>query len=107
MRKTGTKKHESDFQEDVLEYLKTRGGHWTKVHVSAYQSQGEPDIIGCYMGAYVAFELKVDNNETSALQDYKLAEITSNGGYAFAPRTLKEVKEVLDDIYRVQSNRKP
>lgn len=105
MPKTGAKKHESDFQAKVLEYLKTRGGYWTKVHVSAYQSQGEPDIIGCYMGAYVAFELKVDDNETSALQEFKLADITSNGGYACAPRTLEEIKEVLDDIYRVQSNR--
>lgn len=89
---------ESAFQKKVLKYLRDRGGYWIKVHVSAYQSQGEPDIIGVYRGYFVAFELKQDKNKTTPLQAHKLELINYNGGIAMEIRDLDTVIRVLDKL---------
>jgi hypothetical protein len=44
-------------QESTL--LKECGGKWFKVHGSAFQESGQPDIIGCVDGLFFGFEVKV------------------------------------------------
>ena len=100
----GTKdKAESEFQQQAKKLIESKGGYVIKVHVSAYQSQGEPDLVCCYLGRFVAFELKVDGNKTSKLQDYKIHKIERAGGIAKSVYTLKEIEEALYEIFRVQS----
>lgn len=95
---------ESDFQKKVLEYLNAKGGHWIKIHVSSFQSEGEPDIVGCYKGLFVAFELKNPNGKgiVSKMQVYKINHIVENKGFAIATNDLGEIKFALnwiDDRY--------
>lgn len=78
-----------------------------KVHVSSYESQGEPDLIVCYYGKYVAFELKIKGNKTSNLQAFKLKQIQRAGGIAKAVYTLKEIEDTLYEIFRIQSGGEP
>lgn len=78
------------------------GGYVVKTHVSAYQSQGEPDLTVCYNGKYVAFELKKDEQEKAKkLQEYKLKKIREAGGIAKVVSSLDEIKEVLYELSRV------
>ena len=104
MTKTGTKL-ESDFQEEVINYLESKGAYVLKTHVSSFQKQGEPDITCCYRGRYVALELKKDkSSRTSKLQDYKIKCIKLAGGIAKRIDNIKQVEEVLYEISRDQQN---
>ncbi len=89
---------ESAFQKKVLTYLKGRGGYWIKIHVGAYQLEGEPDIIGTYKGRFVAFEIKQGAYKATPLQLYKIEQIKKSGGLAMVVYTLDQVVEVLDKI---------
>lgn len=76
-----------------------------KTHVSSFQKQGEPDITCCYLGRYVAFELKRDKQSTTKkLQDYKIKCINLAGGIAKRVDNIKEIEEVLYEISRVQQD---
>jgi hypothetical protein len=87
---------ESAFQTKVINYLKSIGAYVIKIHVSAYQLEGEPDIICCYKGRFYAFELK-QGSKLSELQEVKLGLIKESGGVAMEIRTLKQLKELFDD----------
>lgn len=100
-------KKESSIQSDILEYLKQVGAYAVKVHVSSYQSQGTPDVICCYKGMFVAFELKKPGETASELQEHRIKQIRKANGYAYVADSLEKVKEVLYDIDRIQWNGKP
>ncbi len=105
MTQIGTKnKPESDFQSKVKALIESRGGYVIKVHVSALQSQGEPDLVCCYKGHFVAFELKVPGNKASKLQQRKIKDIQRAGGTAIATQSLEEIEVILNEISRVQRN---
>ena len=96
------KEAESRFQKKAKELIESKGGYTIKIHVSAYQSEGEPDLVCCYKGKFVAFELKVDNNKPSKLQLEKIKEIQAAGGIAKAVWSLEEIEETLYEVCRVQ-----
>lgn len=91
---------ESSFQKSVLEYLEARGGHWIKIHASSFQSSGEPDIIGCYKGLFVAFELKNPNGKgiVSKLQVHRINDIINSNGIAMATDMFNDIIGALDYI---------
>lgn len=105
MKQTGTRK-ESHFQSKAIELIKNLGGYVIKIHVSAYESQGEPDLVVCYLGKFIAFELKVDGNTTSKLQEYKINKIQQAGGIAKAVYCLKDIEDTLYEIFRIQQGDK-
>lgn len=112
MKATGIKKKskqdlESAFQRDAILEIEKMGGYVIKIHVSAYQSQGEPDLICCYKGRFVAFELKVKGNKPSALQLEKIEDIKRAGGIALPVYSINEIKETLYEISRIQQGGKP
>jgi Holliday junction resolvase len=100
-------KKESSIQEDIIEYLKSIGAYVVKVHVSSYQSQGTPDILCCYKGLFLAFELKVPGETASELQEYRIEQIQRAKGHAYVADSIEKVKEVLYDIDRIQWYGKP
>lgn len=111
MRVTGTKKKskselEAAFQKEAKDLIESMGGYAIKVHVSAYQSQGEPDLVCCFLGRFVAFELKIDDNKPSALQQEKIEDIKRAGGIAKPVWSINEIKETLYEISRIQQDGK-
>ena len=88
---------ESAFQQKVLDYIRSRGGYPIKIHVSSYQTEGEPDVVCCYKGRFCAFELK-QGSVLSDLQELKLGLIKESGGVAMEVRNISEIKDVFDDI---------
>lgn len=103
MTMSGNKKLESDFQEKAIKLIRDKGGYVVKIHVSALQSQGEPDLMCCYLGRFICFELKIPGNKASELQKFKIKQITNAGGIAKAVYSLKEIEETLYEIQRLQS----
>ena len=106
MKKTGTNKLESELQrEDVIPYLKSMGAYVLKVHVGSYQRRGDPDVHCCYLGRYVAFELKRSEKlKPTKIQLYRIQKIREAGGIAHAVSSLSEIEEVLHEISIVQQD---
>lgn len=90
----------------ILEYLRKRGGFWAKTHGNPVVTRGLPDIIGCYKGRYIAFEVKRDpSGKPTPLQAFRLAEIVQAGGMARTISSVDEAKALLDRIDEVQEAR--
>lgn len=88
---------ESAFQKKVIDYIDSRGGYKIKIHVSSYQTEGEPDVVCCYRGRFCAFELK-QGSTLSDLQEIKLELIREAGGIALEVKTIEDIAKVFDAI---------
>lgn len=89
---------ESRITKKILERLRSRGGFWFKLHVSEFQEAGIPDIIGCYRGRFVSFEVKRPGNHPTKLQEYKMKQITQAGGIARVIHSAEEAEAVIDEL---------
>lgn len=61
--------------------------------------RGIPDIICCYKGKFIAFEVKQSaKSKISHLQFYQANDITKCGGLAYVVTSLDEVLQILNEI---------
>lgn len=91
-------KLETKFQTKVLKLLKEIPDLWV-VKVSQVSMRGTPDLLICYRGKFVAWELKTDSGVTSPLQEHTLNAITKAQGIARVVTPLSfasAVQELLD-----------
>jgi hypothetical protein len=70
---------ESQATTSLLRKLKDHGHFWK---ASDRFRAGIPDIIGCYLGRFVAIEMKIDYNKPSDIQVFTMKDIIKNTGYA-------------------------
>lgn len=94
------KKPEAKLQEQCLDYVKELSRKGEPIvainqHGSAYGSRGVPDIIMCIKGFFVAVELKVGDNEPTALQNHWLEKITDAGGDANVCYNMDDFKRII------------
>jgi Holliday junction resolvase len=93
----------------VLDYLKARrvlairintggvmrGGRWTK---SPNVTKGVSDILGIYLGAPIAIEVKSAKGKLSLDQEKFLTSWKENGGKICVARSVKDVEFFLAQI---------
>lgn len=62
-----------------------------------YGRSGVPDIVGCFMGLFVAVECKAGKGQLTGLQELELTKIKAAGGFTFVARedNIDELKEKL------------
>ncbi len=90
---------ESDIVRAILKYLKTVPDCFCwKEHGGMYGTAGIPDIICCYRGKFVAFEVKTKIGKTTALQDSVINKIQKCGGKAAVVRSVENVKAALEEV---------
>ncbi len=90
---------ESDIVRAILKYLKTVPDcFFWKEHGGMYGTAGIPDIICCYRGKFVAFEVKTEKGKTTALQESVINKIQKCGGKAAVVRSVDEVKTALEEM---------
>ena len=89
---------EKALQSKIIRWLKDNGAFVVKQHGGVYTEVGIPDLVCCYKGRFIAFELKVKNNTTTKIQDFKIDRIRKAGGIAEVIRSLDEVKKVIGGI---------
>ena len=87
---------EATIQHKIIEYLKSIGGYPVKV-VAATLS-GNPDIICCLKGRFVAIEVKQPGKKPTALQKLKMERIAEAGGIAFTARSVSDVMTALSQL---------
>jgi len=90
---------ESDIVRAILKYLKTVPDCFCwKEHGGMYGTAGIPDIICCYRGKFMAFEVKTEKGKTTALQNSVINKIQKCGGKAVVVRSVNEVKAVIEEV---------
>jgi hypothetical protein len=89
--------NESDLIRKIQAYLKTVPGmFFWKEHGGYYGTAGVPDIICCFKGRFVAFEVKTEKGKTTALQEVCMRKIISAGGTATVVRSVEQVRRVIE-----------
>ena len=92
---------EKDITNKILKYLKTLDKCYCfKEHGGSYGSAGIPDIICCYRGRFVAFEVKTAKGKTTKLQEVNIRNIREACGVALVVRSLDEVKDALKELIK-------
>ena len=93
---------EKNITNKILKYLKALDKCYSfKEHGGSYGSAGIPDIICCYHGKFVAFEVKNEKGKTTALQDVNIRNIQKADGIAVVVRSLEEVKTLIESLEAV------
>ena len=94
---------EKDIVKAILKYLKTVPNCFSwKEHGGMYGTAGIPDIICCYCGRFVAFEVKKETGKLTKLQEVTIRRIKEAKGQAFKVTSVEEVKQILEHM-EVQS----
>ena len=76
-----SKQPETLFKERVVRRLKEIPGLWVE-KIQQVGIRGTPDLLICYRGYFIAWELKTDRGRVEPLQQFKLDEIEKSGGIA-------------------------
>lgn len=88
---------ESKIQSDILAYLRTLP-NCKPIKIIAANERGIPDILCCYKGRFVAFEVKQPGKQLEPIQLAQAAEIIKAGGECFLVRSVKEVQGFVEKI---------
>ena len=90
---------ENTIVKGILAYLRSLNDCFCwKEHGGMYGTAGLPDIICCYKGRFIAFEVKNAKGKVTELQKRTMGEINSAGGEAMIVRSVDEVKARLRDF---------
>jgi len=91
--------NESEIVKQIKEYLKTvKDCFFWKEHGGQFGTAGIPDIIICYKGRFVAFEVKNEKGKLTVLQAITIKQIQRAGGIAEVVRSVEEARTVIARI---------
>lgn len=89
---------ESAIKNKIIKYLLSIGAHPTPVPAGKYGYDGEPDMIACYMGRYIAIEGKTSTGQQEYDQEVVQKEIEDAGGRYVIARSVEDVQKVIHSI---------
>ena len=87
---------EATIQSKIMDYLKSINAYPIKI-VAATKS-GNPDIICCLNGRFMAIEVKQPGKRPTELQSLKMDKIRAAGGVAFVACSIDDVEEKLKEM---------
>jgi hypothetical protein len=93
-------KPEKNLQDKVISYLKGRGIYYLNLFGDGWSGKGKPDLIVCLNGRFVAFELKVGENDLQDDQKIHRIRIRRSGGLHYAPYTLEEFITIIEELLK-------
>jgi hypothetical protein len=97
---------ETRVRRKIVMALEPRGGFWAVMHGNPMQRRGLPDIIGCYLGRYVSFEVKRDaEGKATPLQAYTMKRIRTEGGVSILIHSVEQALAVIDRLDELQEAR--
>ena len=89
-------KPEKKLQDKCIRYLKENGIYYLNLYGDGFSGKGKPDLLACINGRFVAFELKVGENDLQDDQRIHRNRIQKSGGWHYAPYTLEEFKNIVE-----------
>lgn len=93
-----TSQPETRIQRGIQKMAKERGAFGFKVHGSELMMAGLPDLIYCYKGLFVAFEVKTPTGKVSLIQRQRMRQIIGAQGIVTVPRNVADASTVFDMI---------
>lgn len=88
---------EKDIVTAIMRFLKTVPDCFAwKTHGGMYGTAGIPDIICCYRGRFLGFEVKTPAGKLTKLQESMITKIKAAKGEAFKVTNVEEVKVILE-----------
>lgn len=91
-------KPEKKLQDKAISYLKGRGIYYLNLYGDGRSGKGKPDIIACINGKFVAFELKVGNNDMQDDQIIHKRRIEKSKGLHYSPYTENEFIRIMETL---------
>lgn len=102
-----TSKPESAIQKEILKYLNELPG-CKAYKIIAGNERGIPDILACYRGYFIGFEVKKPDKHLEPIQAAQMRSINNAGGYAFTVHNTQEASEAIlvleSEKFRVKLN---
>ena len=90
---------EKEIVTQIMRHLKTVPGCFAwKQHGGMYGVAGLPDVICCYRGRFVAFEVKTPTGKLSKIQGITIQRIREAKGEAFKVTSVEEAKRILKNL---------
>ena len=90
---------EKEITAAIMRHLKTVPGCFAfKEHGGMYGTAGLPDIICCWRGRFVGFEVKTPDGKLSKLQEITIAKIKAAKGEAYKVTSVEEVRKILETL---------
>lgn len=90
---------EKSITKKILDYLKSLDNCFAfKEHGGRYGTAGIPDIICCFNGRFIAFEVKTEKGNLTKLQEITIHRIKDAKGEAYKVTSLEEVKKILENL---------
>lgn len=90
---------ESEIKKAIKDLVVVRGGFWTSVVEGSVGAKiGDPDMVICYKGRFIAMEGKVYGGVQSDWQKLRMKQIRDAGGYYIIGRSVDDVRELFDRI---------
>lgn len=86
-------KQEAKFSRKVVDYLEAKGAVVNVNTATIYDRVGRADVEACYLGYYIALELKTGNYQPDPLQIRYLQQVRCAGGYGLL------LRDTLGDLY--------
>ncbi len=91
-------KPEKQLQDKAIRFLRERGIYYLNLYGDGMSGKGKPDIIACINGRFVAFELKVGENDLQDDQKIHRLRIRRSNGLHFSPYTLSEFTSIVERL---------
>lgn len=91
-------KPEKKLQDKAISYLKGRGIYYLNLYGDGRSGKGKPDIIACINGLFVAFELKVGENDLQDDQKIHRLRIKKSNGFHCAPYSIEEFISIVEEL---------
>jgi hypothetical protein len=88
----------------IQKLVSEKGGRSFKIHgggkgeEAVFQEVGIPDLLVCYRGRFLGWEVKQPGEEPSRIQQYVLDEIEAAGGYPSVVTTVEEAAHLLTKV---------
>lgn len=91
-------KPEKKLQDKAIKYLKDNKIYYINKYGDGRSAKGCPDLLTCINGKFVAFELKVGENDLQEDQKIHRIRIRRSGGLHYSPYTLEEFIKIVEDL---------
>lgn len=91
-------KTEKQIENEIKKYLRENKAYVVKYHGNTFSTSGVPDLLVCYKGKFIGFEVKKKTGKPSDLQLAHKKQIENSGGICYIVKSLEEVKNAIKTI---------
>ena len=89
---------ESKLQSNILKYLRALSPKCWAIKASVCNERGVPDILCCYKGQFISFEVKAGKGRLTRPQQIQNERIRQADGRAVVVRSILDVTAVLEHV---------